>query len=137
MDYALTLKDFFTLILSILGAVVLIYLIIFIRNLNESIKVLRNVLKSNSDNIDNTLKNLPSISQNMLEITDTANRELQSVENVIRNIDETVEMTAAAAHTVKDDIFGKTKSIIEFIELIKGIFSKREEKDEGSGMKNE
>jgi predicted PurR-regulated permease PerM len=120
--------DLGLIILFVLGIAVGTYIIILIKNLNSSIKVVKKLLKDNEENINKTLIDIPIISKNMVEITDTAKNELLVMGNAINSINETIEMTTATVSTFKNDIFGKISGIIGIIDVIKHIFFK--DKDE-------
>lgn len=122
------LIDLGLLVLFVLGVAVGAYIIILIKNLNSSIKVVKKLLKDNEENINKTLIDIPIISKNMVEITDTAKNELLVMGNAINSINETIEMTTATVSTFKNDIFGKISGIIGIIDVIKHIFFK--DKDE-------
>jgi predicted PurR-regulated permease PerM len=123
--------DLGLIILFVLGIAVGTYIIILIKNLNSSIKVVKKLLKDNEENINKTLIDIPIISKNMVEITDTAKNELLVMGNAINSINETIEMTTATVSTIKNDIFGKISGIIGIIDVIKHIFFK--DKDEKVG----
>lgn len=123
-------SDLVLVIIMVSVVIVSVYLILLIRNLNKSVKMLKNVIQTNKENIEETLKNMPLISGNLAEITDTAKNELKSVESAIHNIGETIQYTAATAETVKNDFLGNFKSILDIIELIKRLFSKDKKKED-------
>lgn len=102
--------------------VVGVYLVRLLRNLNESVKVVKEILNKNKGRLDETLTNLPAISQNLNNITSTLNSELKTIEGAVSSISETVEMTAATAQVIKDDILTKLKSFLELIDIIKRLF---------------
>jgi len=114
------------------------YLIILIKNLNESIKIFKSLLKTNKDNVNNTLKDLPVITKNLVEASEIAKDELEFIQSAIKNVSDTAEMTAATAQTVKTGILGKIESVIEVVEIISKLFSKgRKKKTETETNKEE
>jgi len=127
MDSTISLKDLGLVLIIIAAIVAFVYLIILIRNLNESVKTFKSLILGNKENIDKTLKDLPVITDNLVEISSTARNELQSVEAAIHNITETVEATAATANSIRNDLFGKIKGLVELIDTLRRIFFK--EKD--------
>ena len=124
MDVSITLHDLGLIILFLICVVLGVFLFILIKNLNSAIITIKNILNSNKDNIDNTLNDLPTISKNIAEITDTTKDELKSVQNTIHSLSETADMTAAAANTIKNDFAGKVKTVFEIIDLIKKFWPK-------------
>ncbi|RCX18304.1 hypothetical protein DFR58_10563 [Anaerobacterium chartisolvens] len=137
MDMIIRLGDL-VLITALFALVVIsVYLIVLIRNINGSIKVLKKLLKENRECIDSTLKDIPVISKNVAEISTTAKDELKSVETAIHGLGEAGEMIAAAAQTVRKDILGRIKGVVDLLDIITRVFfsdssgngSQTEEKD--------
>ena len=124
MDVSITLHDLGLIILFLICVVLGVFLFILIKNLNSAIISIKNILNSNKDNINNTLNDLPTISKNIAEITDTTKDELKSVQNTIHSLSETADMTAAAANTIKNDFAGKVKTVFEIINLVKKFLPK-------------
>lgn len=119
--------DLGLLILFVLAVGIGAYIIILIKNLNSSLKVVKKLLKDNEENIHKTLTDIPVISKNLVEITDTAKGEVKVIENVIHSLNDTLEMTAATVGTIKNDIFGKISGVTGIIDIIKYIFFKDKE----------
>ncbi len=115
-------------ILFALGVIVLIYLVLFLRSLNQVLKIFKNVLKENKPNIDKALKDVPIISGNIAEVSDSAKNELKVIEKVITNIGDTSELAVETVKTLKNDVVGRAKSIVDIIEFIRKIFVKDDEK---------
>ena len=128
------LSDLILLVLFLLGLGVGLYIMVLVRNINSSAKVIKELLKENKENIDKTLKDLPVISKNLAEVSETAKNEMKVVEGTLNSINETVELTAAAAHTIKNDVFGKISGIIGVLDFIRKLFFKdKEEKEDKKG----
>jgi hypothetical protein len=117
MNTNLTLSDIMTIIGVFALVVVCTYLVILIRNFNAGVKVLTKVLEENKDNIDAALKDTPVITKNLVYITDMAKEEIRVVDNAISSIGETMEMTAAAASTIKNGFLGKVKKSVDIINM--------------------
>jgi DNA-binding transcriptional MerR regulator len=132
MEGYVKLSNLALIIITAVAAVSGVYFIILLRNLNRSVKVIRDILQTNKVNIDETLKNMPLISKNTAEITETAKEELKAVGTAIESFRETAELTAAAAETLKSDILRKIRSFIDIIDFLVGLFNrkKKNEKNE-------
>ncbi len=127
-------SDLALAVITLAVSVSSVYVILLVRNLNGSIKILRSILQENKDGIDKTIKDMPVITRNVSEITDTAKNELKAVESVLHSMGETAELTAATAETVKGDIIGRLKSILDIIDFIKRLIFKDKKAD---GLKPE
>ncbi len=122
-----SLKELGLAAFLIVGIIACIYLIFVLKNLNDSLKSFKSILNTNRENIDSTLKGIPVITENLIEISQTAKTELKYVEAALQSVSETVETTAAAANSARYDIFGKLKGIIDLIDTIRRIFFKAKE----------
>lgn len=129
MDGYIKLSNLALVVILALGAVCGVYLVLLLRNLNGSIKVIREILQDNKKNIDETLKNMPAISNNAAEITDTAKNDLKMLGAAIQEFGETAQLTAATAETVKTDILGRLKSLIGIIEYIVRLFNRKKKRE--------
>ncbi|NMA48571.1 MAG: hypothetical protein GX947_02180, partial [Tissierellia bacterium] len=69
MDITLTLQDLLKLVLFLLGIGVLGYLLLLLRNINKIIGKAEEVVEANMEELDTTIKQLPSITQNVNMIT--------------------------------------------------------------------
>ncbi|MCR1949520.1 hypothetical protein NSA50_00435 [Clostridium sp. DSM 100503] len=102
--------NFNTLLLTIIvivSVIALIYFILALRKLIILIDTINNTLKDNKANLDNTIKNLNGISENVKDISDVA-----------------VETTAEAI-IMKDGIVNQLDTIKDIINIIVGVFSKK------------
>ncbi len=122
MDMSIRLGDL-VLITALFALVIIsVYIIVLIRNINGSIKVLKKLLKENRECIDSTLKDIPVISKNVVEISATAKDELKSVETAMQGLGEAGEMISAAAQTVRKDILGRIKGVVDLLDIITRVF---------------
>jgi len=136
MNYV-TWTDFALLVVVAAAVMVSVYLINLVRNINESAKILKDILRTNRENVDETLKNAPAVVKNAVEITDKLRNNLNVLEETLRNMHETAEMTAAAASTVKNDILTRLKGILELVELIRRVFFTEKSKAPEAKKKDE
>lgn len=133
MDGYIKLSNLAIIVIVAIAAVCGVYLILLLRNLNSSIKVLKDILKDNKKNIDETLKNMPVISKNTAEITDKAKDELKLLGAAVHEFGAAAEFTSAATETVNKDIIGKLRSLVDIIDFIIRLF-KRKSKNEKTGQ---
>lgn len=102
-------------------AALCVYLIILIRNLNASIGVLKRVLTKNEENINQVIKDLPVVTRNLSEISESAKNDLKNVEAALDSINETIGMAAATANTFKSDFLGIIKIGIDLFDMARKI----------------
>ena len=125
-----TWMDFIVVILTLLIIIICVYIIIILVNASRSIKIIKNILHKNEQEIDSTLKNIPQLSENLVNVSGTLGRELKTVENTLDNINETSQMTVDTVKTFKNNILGKTKSVIELIDFIKKLFVDKKDQED-------
>lgn len=139
MTATLTIQDLFRLILYLLGIGALVYIIVLIKNLNNAITGIKNILNRNEKEIDTTIKQLPYIAQNINSISEEAKNFVKSVspeaEKLVSNasslserldntsskvfnaINEVSESICSTATTIEHNI----KNANDYIELIMDI----------------
>ena len=127
MNTPITLLELGQVILFIALIIAIVYIVILVRNINQSMRVFKDLLKENKKELDDTLKNLPNLSNNLVEITGTAKEELKVVAGAVDNIKETTEMAASTVSIIRNDIVGKAKGILELLHLAKNVLLKEDE----------
>lgn len=114
--------------LIVLAIILCVYLIVLIRNLNKSVRKIKDIIDKNEDNVNQVFKDLPVVSNNLIEITDVAKKEVKAVENAVNSVSETVSSTAAAASAFKNNVVGKIKTAVRVIEVARFILPKGKRK---------
>lgn len=150
MTATITIQELFQFILYLLGIGLLVYLIIFIKNVNSLILRAKQMVEQNEKEIDTTLKQLPGISTNVNHISGDVKELIETVspdvsdlikstssitnklddtsEKVFDAIDLVSESVTDTAVTIKDNIRNATDYItlfIEIIDIIKNVFKNR------------
>lgn len=116
-------------------AVTCVYLVRLIAGIHDSVKMVNGMLKENRNNINKTLQDMPVVYENLVDISQAAKDKMKEVENVIDNINETAELTAATANTIKNDILGKAKNVMDIVYLLmKLIFYNKDVDDNKKGQ---
>lgn len=118
MDGYIKLTDLALLLVSAAVVVSAVFLIIFLKNLTDCLKVAKTLLKDNQANIDESLKNMPSITTNIKEASEAANREIKAVESAICSLGAAAEETATAVVKIKKD-FGEVINLVSALKFIK------------------
>lgn len=139
MTATLTVQDLFKLILYLLGVGALIYFIVLIKNLNNVISAIRNLLIKNEKEIDITIKQLPHISENInaiskgtKELVETASPEavklINNASSLSEKLDKTgtkvcdaVEEVSQSISSTASTIESNIKNASDYIELIMDI----------------
>ncbi|WBW50219.1 hypothetical protein O6R05_01280 [Peptoniphilus equinus] len=73
MQATITLHDLLRIVLYLAGAGVLIYLILVLKNVLGIVKKINDTIENNQEVIDDTMKKIPSLTTNAVEITDNIN----------------------------------------------------------------
>lgn len=100
--------------LGIIGSFVITLLI----NLNSTVKMVNDIIKKNKSNIDTTLKDMPLLYDNLVEISESAKGKMKEVEGLIENVYETSEVANLTISSIKSDIVDKTKNIVDIVHLL-------------------
>lgn len=128
MDGYIKITDFMLVLAIVLIAISIVvlsvFVILFIKNLNDSVKIFKGILEENRKNINDSLNRIPTITENVAEISETAKNELKSVESALKDFGVAAEYTVTAAKTVKNDIVDKFGGILEITRLLKKVLFK-------------
>lgn len=99
--------------LGVLLAVALIYLIILIHKLSQTVSKVNLIIDKNEKNISELMDNLPKVSENISEIAENG-----------RLISEVITETAASAVEAKNNISEYLVIVKDIINIIRVIFRK-------------
>ncbi len=118
MDGYISVSNLALLLITAAVAVSAVFLIVFLKNLTDCLKVLKSILTDNKSNIDESLKNMPAITKNISEVSETANREIKAIESAICSVGSAAEETSAAIIKIKKD-FVEVFNLVRAIKFIK------------------
>ncbi len=110
MEVTITLSDLLQIILCLAGAAALIYLALALKNIVKITGKIKDVLEENEVAINDTVKRLPSISNNVDKIsTDTASitGEVNGLVTTIKPEVEKLSGTLAKVTDTVDDLTGR------------------------------
>lgn len=127
MDITIKLSDLGLILLWIALLVLLFYLILVLKRFYETMKTVQDVISSNKDNIEKTLKEIPSIVKNVDEITSEVSHDVKAVRGTIDNLTSKGEIASAAIGNT-DFFSGLTSMLQSFIflkDLSQKIFTKK------------
>lgn len=99
--------------LGVLFAVALIYLIILIHKLSQTVSKVNLIIDKNEKNISEVMDNLPNISENISDITENA-----------KLVSEVVTETTASVVEAKNNISQYLIIVKDIVSIIRAIFKK-------------
>lgn len=105
MEANLTINDLFTIVLFIVGIGAGIFLILVLSKVNKILGQAKDMIESNINEIDTTIKQLPGISYNINEITKETKQTISEltpeISGLIRNVYSISDQASAITNTVK------------------------------------
>ena len=105
MEANLTINDLFTIVLFIVGIGAGIFLILVLSKVNKILGQAKDMIESNINEIDTTIKQLPDISYNINEITKETKQTISEltpeISVLIRNVYSISDQASAITNTVK------------------------------------
>lgn len=122
MTIQISLSDLGSILLGLALLILIIYAIYLLKNLIDIIKVFRKILQENQSNINQVLKQAPSIAQNIENISSDLSHDLNSVQKTFDQIIGSTEI-AAASLTKNKNILSNIISISQVIYSLKGFIS--------------
>ncbi|NLN14362.1 MAG: hypothetical protein GX185_02025 [Tissierellia bacterium] len=122
MDANLTVQDLFRLILYLIGIGVGTYFILVLSKINRILGQARDIIDSNLNELETTIKQLPDISYNVNEITreakDALNQLTPEITGLVQNVNCISQQAASITNTVKDTTERVSDTVDEVAESI-------------------
>lgn len=114
----ITLNDLGLMLLWAALLVLIVYLILVLKKVNDTLKEVKEIIADNKENIEYTLNEMPSIAKNIDSITGEVSHDVKAVRETIDTI---TEKSGAAAKnlTDTDSVITGITAIIQF-----GVFLK-------------
>lgn len=109
--FTLTFMDVLLFILVTASIVLVIFLILFIKNLTDTLKYAKGMLCDNRENIDATLEALPAISKNVEKITG-------DVKNGVDAVSKTTEIVEEVFKEHSETFLDKTEVAVDYIQIL-------------------
>ncbi|MFA6309525.1 MAG: hypothetical protein WC677_07285 [Clostridia bacterium] len=112
-----TLQDLGLFLLFLFGIAACVYIIILVRNLNKSANDVKEILSKNKENIDKALTDLPVISKNVAELSETAKVDLDAFQSKFKMMGDKSDEGG--------DFFGKIGGIIDIADVLIKLFASK------------
>jgi uncharacterized protein YoxC len=96
LNAQISLGDLGMVLLGIAFLVLIIYAIILLKNLSDTIKLVQNTLRRNQSNIDGILNEAPSIAKNIESISGDVSQDIQSLQKTFDTITSNAEAAATS-----------------------------------------
>ncbi|BEP27697.1 hypothetical protein [Helicovermis profundi] len=124
-----TLKDIGMFVLWLLLCGILVYIILLLKNLYSSLKVVKGIIKNNEESINKVLDESPGISKNINDISKEVAYDLSVFKGTIDNIAETSESVTGV---IKDNntVVDSMSSVLHTATMAKKAVDKFLAKDE-------
>ena len=109
MNIQINLADLGIFILFILLTVLITYIIFILKNLHDTMKVIKTMVEKNQENINEVLNQAPSITANIDSISSDLCNNVKSAQSTIDHIISTTEVAAASLSNTQEyfsNIFG-------------------------------
>lgn len=119
----LTLRDVGMIVLWALGCGVLLYILLILKKVYESIKLVKDTIADNRPHIDKTLEEIPGITQNVSTISGEVAYVMEAFHGTIGNVADTTESVTSV---VKDnqDIVDRIAGFFNIISKAKALYER-------------
>ncbi|WZL73428.1 hypothetical protein QBE52_01475 [Clostridiaceae bacterium 35-E11] len=112
MNTMIRLGDLGFMLLGVALLILIIYAILFLKNLNATVKEVKDIVVQNRDSIDKVLDQAPSIATHIESMSADLSRDVKAVQGTIDQIVGTTE-AAAGALAENTDIWTTVLGIIQ------------------------
>jgi len=118
MDATIRVGDLATFLLGGALLVLIVYGILLLKNLNDTLKVIRKIVEDNRSNIDEVLDKAPSIAANVESISSDLSHDVRAVQGTIDQIVGTTE-AAAGALSEHTDILSTLMGFVQILNIFR------------------
>ncbi|MCT4593651.1 MAG: hypothetical protein N4A57_05205 [Anaeromicrobium sp.] len=122
MNIQISLFDLGIIIMGILGVILLGYAIMVLKNFNDSLKVLRNLIESNEKNIQKIIDQAPGITTNLNNLSSDISTNVRAAQGTINNILGTGEIAASqlAEHS---GVISQALGLLHVLQKARNVFA--------------
>jgi len=132
LDASLTLRDVGWLAVFVTVVVAGVFLIRALIHLGGALRVVKKLAKDNSEGIDKVIKDLPALTENVVNLTDIAadvadnlRNEQELVEAAIESVVDTIESVSDTARAINEDFLGGIRRLVKTIAALVGFITKK------------
>lgn len=118
MDATIRVGDLATFLLGSALLVLIIYGIFLLKNLNDTLRVLRKIVEENRSNIDEVLDKAPGIAANIESISSDLSHDIRALQGTIDQIVGTTE-AAAGALSEHTDILSTLMGFVQILNIFR------------------
>ena len=122
MNTQITMGQLVITILVIIGGALGVYLVMLAYQLFRTVQKINSILDSNKENIDNTMKSIPGIAENVNAITGSVKQKTELIDSFFGDKDE------ASGTSGLESLISTIASILEIVNEVKGFFSNKKRK---------
>lgn len=118
MNATIRLGDLGLFVLGTALLVLIVYAILFLKNLNDTMGVVKRLVEDNRNNIDSVLEQAPSIASNIESISSDLSHDVKAVQDTFDQIIGTTEV-AVSSLTQNTDVLTSIVTVVQVITFIK------------------
>ena len=122
MNTQITMGQLVITILVIIGGALGVYLVMLAYQLFRTVQKINSILDSNKENIDNTMKSIPGIAENVNAITGSVKQKTELIDSFFGDKDE------ASGTSGLESLISTIASILEIVNEVKSFFSNKKRK---------
>lgn len=128
MNYQVSIGQILIILLILIGVFVGAYLVILLHRVAETIKKVNSILDSNKENIDNTMKSIPGICENVNEITDSVKRKVDLLDGIFGRNSEAAATSDPSAISGLESLISSLSALIEIFKEVRNFFGSKKRK---------
>lgn len=97
VDTMISIKDLGLIALWAALFVMILYLILLFKRLNDTVKGVNRLIEENREDLGKTMKEVPEITRNINSLTTEANNSVQAVKGIVKNVGVLKKAAATAS----------------------------------------
>lgn len=123
MNTPLTYEGLMAFILSILGAVFLVFLIFAVKNLSDVLSSIKRITGDNEKELKEAVDKLPGLLKNLEEVSSNANKLVEEISPDIANITKNVSEISDNFGSVSTTVESTALKALDTIDIVSGSIS--------------
>ena len=128
MNYQISTGQIIITLLILVGVSIGAYLVILLHRIAETIKKVNSILDYNKDNINNTMKSIPGICENVNEITGSVKRKTELIDGIFGENSEAAATSSSSAILGLESVISSLSALIEIFNEVRSFFGSKKKK---------
>ena len=122
MSATITVGELLVVLMSLLGVGLLVYLLLLVIRLNDTLKNIQQVVSKNEKHLDETLERIPRVLEHVEGITKNVEHSMVHVQSTIENVSDVTSYVTDMVEGINEEVVEPLKEAFKLLLMIKSFF---------------